>query len=89
MQAEAPLSGNSLNRGFMGQNTPRFLIRIRLHLPHLKPLEGRSRRVAIELSEKTLVAIDDLKQHLGLRTRAELVERLLQEVLFGPTEEQK
>ena len=52
-------------------------------------MEERRRRVAIELSEKTLVAIDDLKGQLGLRTRGELVERILEEVLFGPTEEQK
>ena len=50
-------------------------------------MEERKRRVAVELSEKTLVAIDELKGQLGLRTRGELIERLLQEVFFGPTEE--
>ena len=40
------------------------------------------RRVAVELTPELLIAIDGLKSHLGLRTRGEVVRRLLNEVFF-------
>lgn len=45
--------------------------------------ESDMRRVAIELTPELLLAIDGLKSRLGLRTRGEVVRRLLNEVFFG------
>lgn len=41
------------------------------------------RRVTIELSERTLAALEELRGELGLKTRGELVGKILDEVLFG------
>ena len=45
--------------------------------------------VRIELSSELLAVIDKLKGELGLRTRAGLIERLLEELLLAPSEEQE
>ena len=49
--------------------------------------EKAKARVALELSYELLLAIDGMKGQLGLRTRGEVVERLLHEVFFGDEEE--
>ena len=45
--------------------------------------------IRIELSGELLAVIDKLKGELGLRSRAGLVERLLEELLLSPIEEQE
>ena len=45
--------------------------------------ETDKRRISLELSEELLTWIDSLKGQLGLRSRGDLVERLLQEVRGG------
>jgi len=45
--------------------------------------------VRLELSSELLKVIDKLKGELGLRSRAGLVERLLEELLLSPIEEQE
>ena len=44
-------------------------------------------RVALELSHELLVAIDGLKSQLGMRSRGDVVERILHEVFFGISDE--
>jgi len=43
--------------------------------------------VRIELSSELLAVIDKLKGELGLRSRAGLIERLLEELLLSSREE--
>ena len=45
--------------------------------------------IRIELSRDLLDVIDKLKGELGLRTRAGLIERLLEELLLAPSAEQE
>ena len=44
-------------------------------------------RISIELSSEVLAAVDRIKEELGLRSRAGLIERLLEELLIPAEEE--
>ena len=44
--------------------------------------------VRIELSGELLAVIDKLREELGLRSRAGLIEKLLEELLLSSSEEQ-
>ena len=39
-------------------------------------------RICLELSSEVLAAVDRIKEELGLRSRAGLIERLLEELLL-------
>jgi len=45
--------------------------------------------VRIELSGELLAVIDKLREELGLRSRAGLIERLLEELLLSSSQEQE
>ena len=45
-------------------------------------------RVSLELSREIIEALDKLRAEWGVRTRAVIVERLLQELLLANEEEQ-
>lgn len=45
--------------------------------------------VRIELSGELLAVIDKLREELGLRSRAGLIEKLLEELLLSSSEEQE
>ena len=44
-------------------------------------------RISVELSSEVLAAVDRIKEELGLRSRACLIERLLEEILIPAEEE--
>lgn len=41
-------------------------------------------RISVELSSDLLAALDRIRNDLGLRSRASLIERLLEELLLAP-----
>lgn len=45
-------------------------------------------RICLELSSEVLAAVDRIKGEVGLRSRAGLIERLLEEIILSGKEEE-